>query len=64
MENSVQSNFGEYCYFINGWGKFPCMLVKVGNAQFMQIPIHFNKKNVITNYLGTHINKGIRSATN
>ena len=43
--------------FLRGYGKFPFIIYKYGNAIYMQIPIHFNKNNDFDNYPGIHINK-------
>ena len=60
MKNNIQkiedSNWHEHKMFIDGYGKFPYVILKVGYALFMQIPIHFNKNNDFSNYPGTHIN--------
>ena len=56
MKNIEQSNWWEHNHFIKGYGKFPYVILKVGYALFMQIPIHFNKNNDIINYPGSHIN--------
>jgi hypothetical protein len=56
MKNIEQSNWWEHNHFINGYGKFPYVILKIGSALFMQIPIHFNKNNNLINYPGSHIN--------
>ena len=55
-KNTVNKNWHEHKMFINGYGKFPYVILKVGYALFMQIPIHFNRNNDFTNYPGSHIN--------
>lgn len=54
--NSDHRSF-EHRAFTKGYGQFPYVILKTGNALFMQIPIHFNKNNDIENYPGTHINE-------
>ncbi|RAR73690.1 hypothetical protein [Flavobacterium aciduliphilum] len=56
MKNIEQSNWWEHNHFINGYGKFPYVILKVGCALYMQIPIHFNKDGDFVNYPGTHVN--------
>jgi hypothetical protein len=60
MKNNIQkiedSNWHEHKMFKDGYGKFPYVILKVGYALFMQIPIHFNKNNDFSNYPGTLIN--------
>ena len=54
MKNNIQkiedSNWHEHKMFKDGYGKFPYVILKVGYALFMQIPIHFNKNNDFINY--------------
>ena len=56
MNSEEQTNWWEHRMFPEGYGKFPYVILKVGNAMFMQIPIHFNKNNDMVNYPGSHIN--------
>jgi hypothetical protein len=42
--------------FINGYGKFPYIIIKTDYKAFMQIPIHFNAYDDYINYPGIHIN--------
>jgi hypothetical protein len=55
-KNKENENWHEHKMFKDGYGKFPYVILKVGYALFMQIPIHFNKNNDFINYPGTHIN--------
>jgi hypothetical protein len=55
-KNTENKNWHQHQMFINGYGKFPYVILKVGHAFYMQIPIHFNKKSDFVNYPGTHIN--------
>ena len=55
-DNTEDSNWHECRMFIDGYGKFPYVIIKVGHALYMQIPIHFNRNNDVTNYPGSHIN--------
>ena len=41
----MQSHFNNYRYFKKGYGEFPYIIIKVGPAKFMQIPIHFLRPN-------------------
>lgn len=41
--------------FYNGYGKFPYIILKAGDAMFMQIPIHFNTNGDFENYPGTNL---------
>jgi hypothetical protein len=41
----MQSHFNNYRYFKKGYGEFPYIIIKVGSAKFMQIPIHFLRPN-------------------
>jgi hypothetical protein len=41
--------------FLNGYGKFPYVILKTGYAIYMQIPINFNTKGDFVNYPGTNI---------
>lgn len=54
--STKEDNWQEHQLFINGYGKFPYVILKVGHALFMQIPIHFNVDNDFLNFPGTHIN--------
>jgi hypothetical protein len=60
MENNSDktedSNWHEYRMVIDGYGKFPYVIIKVGHALYVQIPIQFNRNNDVTNYPGSHIN--------
>lgn len=56
LKKSEDSNWHEHQLFTKGYGNFPYVILKVGHALYMQIPIHFNKKNDLLNYPGTHIN--------
>jgi hypothetical protein len=56
MKNKKKSNCWEQNHIINGYGKFPYVILKVGNTLYMQIPIRFNKDNDMINYPGIHIN--------
>lgn len=42
--------------FLNGYGKFPYIILKTGYAIFMQIPIHFNTNGDYVNFPGTNLN--------
>jgi hypothetical protein len=41
--------------FLDGYGKFPYIILKTGYAIYMQIPINFNTKGDFVNYPGTNI---------
>jgi len=57
MENNDTSWFKSKANFPNGFGRFPYIILKVGYAIYMQIPIHFNVENEDSeNFPGTHIN--------
>ncbi len=56
IKKSETSNWYEHGSFISGYGKFPYVILKVGGALYMQIPIHFNKDGDYVNYPGTHVN--------
>ena len=56
LKKSEDSNCHVHQLFTKGYGKFPYVILKVGHAIYMQIPIHFNKNNDLLNYPGTQIN--------
>ena len=60
MKNNIQNLDNESLFerrsFLHGYGKFPYIIYKSGQAIYMQIPIHFNKNNDFDNYPGIHIN--------
>ena len=55
IENKPQNQPLQYKAFLNGYGKFPYIILKTGYAIYMQIPIHFNIKDDIVNNPGTNI---------
>ena len=58
MEIKIQNldeKWYEHHSFLNGYGKFPYIILKAGHATFMQIPIHFNTNGDFVNYPGTNI---------
>lgn len=52
---NLKENWYEHKLFINGYGKFPYIILKNGYAIFMQIPIHFNSNGDFDNNPGTSI---------
>lgn len=55
MNNLFLSTF-TLCKFPNGYGRFPYLIVKVGNGLFRQIPIHLNHSSNYTGQLpGVHL---------
>lgn len=56
MNKTTQTNWWEHTKFINGYGNFPYVILKIGHSLYMQIPIHFNKNHDVINYPGSHIN--------
>ena len=56
-QKTEDSNWHEHKMFKDGYGKFPYVILKVGYALFMQIPIHFNKNNLISIEYNSLINK-------
>lgn len=56
MNNLFLSTF-TVSKFPNGYGKFPYLIVKVGNGLFRQIPIHLNHgSNYMEQLPGIHLN--------
>ena len=56
IEKPPKDNPLQYQAFLNGYGKFPYIILKTGYAIFMQIPIHFNTKGDFVNFPGTNLN--------
>ena len=40
----MTTQWSNYRFFKQGYGKFPYIIIKIGHALFMQIPIHFLKE--------------------
>lgn len=55
IQNALTENWYEHKLFLNGYGKFPYIILKTGYAIFMQIPIHFNANGDFDNNPGTNI---------
>ncbi len=55
LQDNIVENWYEHKLFINGYGKFPYIILKTGYAIFMQIPIHFNTNGDFDNNPGTNI---------
>jgi len=55
VENKEIENSHQHKVFLNGYGKFPYVILKTGYAIYMQIPINFNTKGDFVNYPGTNI---------
>ena len=56
MKNTFDP-FDTVAKFPKGYGEFPYIIIRVGYAIYMQVPIHFNVENGDTeNFPGTHIN--------
>jgi hypothetical protein len=55
IEKKPQNQPLQYQAFLNGYGKFPYIILKTGYAIYMQIPIHFNTDDYI-NFPGTNLN--------
>ena len=53
----TEDNRYEHRAFLNGYGQFPYVVLKTGNAIYVQIPIHFNKNKDFKNYPGTHLDE-------
>ena len=53
---NLDEKWYEHRLFINGYGKFPYIILKAGWAMYMQIPIHFNANGNLENHPGTHLN--------
>jgi hypothetical protein len=60
-KEDLKENWHEHRLFLNGYGKFPYIILKTGYAIFMQIPIHFNANGDFDNYPGTSLD-GINEA--
>jgi hypothetical protein len=54
-KEDLKENWYEHRLFLNGYGKFPYIILKTGYAIFMQIPIHFNANGDFDNYPGTSL---------
>jgi len=57
---NLDEKWYEHKLFINGYGKFPYIILKTGNAIYMQIPIQFNINGDFVNNPGTNI-EGVSS---
>ncbi len=55
VENKKIENSHQHKVFLDGYGKFPYIILKTGYAIYMQIPINFNTKGDFVNYPGTNI---------
>jgi len=55
LQDNPVENWYEHKLFINGYGKFPYIILKAGYALYMQIPIHFNTNGDFVNNPGTNI---------
>ena len=55
VEKKTVEKIFQHRAFINGYGKFPYIILKAGYAIYMQIPIHFNTNGDFENYPGTNI---------
>lgn len=55
VENEKVENSHQHQVFLDGYGKFPYIILKTGYAIYMQIPIHFNTKGDFVNYPGTNL---------
>jgi len=59
MKYSINSNHNiriDIHHLPDGYGVFPYIMVKVGHALYMQIPIHFNVYTDYGKFPGTHVN--------
>lgn len=54
-KNSIEKSH-QHQAFLNGYGKFPYIILKPGYAIFMQIPIHFKTNGDYINFPGTNLN--------
>ena len=52
---NLDEKWYEHRLFINGYGKFPYIILKTGHAIYMQIPIQFNINGDFVNNPGTNI---------
>jgi hypothetical protein len=52
---NLDEKWYEHRLFINGYGKFPYIILKTGHAIYMQIPIQFNTNGDFVNNPGTNI---------
>jgi len=55
IEEKERDLIFQHKVFLDGYGKFPYVILKTGYAIYMQIPIHFNTKGDFVNYPGTNI---------
>ena len=55
VEKKPQNQPLQYQAFLNGYGKFPYIILKTGHAIFMQITIHFNTNGDYINFPGTNL---------
>ena len=56
IEKKPQNKPLQYQAFLNGYGKFPYIILKTGYTIFMQIPIRFNTHGDFVNFPGTNLN--------